>query len=89
MSEKCPGCGYYTLACQCRKDDNYCEKPDCQRVISDCHCDDHNDHYRYDNDSNDKYDNDDPCHYGEDDWVGDLDGCSKKINRINEIKFIL
>ena len=26
MSSKCPGCGYYTLACQCRIDDNYCKK---------------------------------------------------------------
>ena len=58
MSEKCPGCGYYTLACQCRKDDNYCG---CNRVISDCHCDDHHDHWRYDNENTDKYDNDDPC----------------------------
>ena len=54
MSSKCPGCGFYTLACQCKKDDNYCGKfPDergeghgCDRVISDCKCD-HNDHYTY------------------------------------------
>ena len=58
MSEKCSGCGYYTLSCQCRKDDNYCG---CGRVISDCHCNDHNDHYRYDNEETYKYDNDDPC----------------------------
>ena len=71
MSEKCSGCGYYTLACQCRKDDNYCGKIEdedkkehthgCDRVISDCRCDDHNDHYSYDNAETDKYDNDDPC----------------------------
>ena len=54
MSSKCPGCGFYTLACQCKKDDNYCGKiPDddtygrgCDRVISDCRCD-HKDHYAY------------------------------------------
>ena len=54
MSSKCPGCGFYTLACQCKKDDNYCGKlPDengehhgCERVISDCSCD-HRDHYTY------------------------------------------
>ena len=44
MSDKCPGCGYYTLACQCKKDDNYCR--DCGRIISDCRCN-HHDHYRY------------------------------------------
>ena len=65
MSSKCPGCGYYTLACQCRKDDNYCR---CDRVISDCHCDDHNDHWTYDNPSSDKYDNDDTCNGGKSDW---------------------
>ena len=56
MSSKCPGCGFYTLACQCNKDDNYCRrfphedgKPryGCDRVISDCRCDDHKDHYTY------------------------------------------
>ena len=51
MSDKCPSCGYYNLACQCKKDDNYCRC--CQRVISDCRCNDHNDHYRY-GDSNSK-----------------------------------
>ena len=74
MSSKCSGCGFYTLACQCRKDDNYCGKLDpdpdkdkdenshgCNRVISDCYCNDHNDHWSYDNPSTDKYDNDDPC----------------------------
>ena len=45
MSSKCPGCGFYTLACQCNKDDNYCGR--CGRVISDCRCDDHHDHYTY------------------------------------------
>ena len=59
MSEKCSGCGYYTLACQCRKDDNYCSG--CGRIISDCSCKNHNDHYRYDNEETYKYDNDDPC----------------------------
>ena len=81
MSDKCPGCGYYTLACQCRIDDNYCKKiehtdyPDgqdhgkphgCDRVISDCNCD-HNDHWSYDNPSTFKYDNDDTCNEGNDD----------------------
>ena len=71
MSEKCSGCGYYTLACQCRKDDNYCrdfgKNRGCDRVISDCRCDDHNDHWSNDNDNTDKYDNDDPCNQSEDD----------------------
>ena len=65
MSEKCPGCGYYTLACQCRKDDNYCRG--CGRIISDCSCYGHNDHYRYDNAETYKYDNDDPCNGSESD----------------------
>lgn len=75
MSEKCSGCGYYNLACQCRKDDNYCrdfgtdkdEKHGCDRVISDCRCDDHNDHWSYDNANTDKYDNDDTCNKSDDD----------------------
>ena len=50
MSDKCSGCGYYTLACQCKKDDNYCGC--CHRVISDCRCNDHNDHYSYGSNSN-------------------------------------
>ena len=82
MSDKCPGCGYYTLACQCRKDDNYCGHPDCQRVISDCHCDDHNDHYRYDNASLDKYDNDDPCNLENDQRDDDWDDWKNKLNRM-------
>ena len=36
MSEKCKGCGYYTLACQCKKDDNYCRG--CNKIISNCFC---------------------------------------------------
>ncbi len=74
MSSKCPGCGFYTLACQCRIDDNYCGKhePDkedgnkhgCGRIISDCHCDNHHDHWSYDNPNLDKFDNDDPCNEG-------------------------
>ena len=75
MSGKCPGCGFYNLACQCRKDDNYCGKIDdydthgngCDRVISDCHCE-HNDHYSYDNPNTDKYDNDDTCNGQDSDW---------------------
>ena len=77
MSSKCPGCGFYTLACQCRIDDNYCRKmgsdnrdhphPGCDRVISDCRCDDHHDHWSYDNPSTDKYDNDDPCNQSDSD----------------------
>ena len=47
MSSKCSGCGFYTLACQCKKDDNYCNRIDCQKIISNCSCDDHNYHYRY------------------------------------------
>ena len=43
MSSKCPGCGFYTLVCQYRIDDNYCGKirdydshgHGCDRVISD------------------------------------------------------
>ena len=45
MSDKCPTCGYYTLSCQCKIDNNYCKQ--CQRIISDCRCNDHNDHYPY------------------------------------------
>ena len=55
MSSKCSRCGFYTLACQCNIDNNYCGRfPDeenktrsgCDRVISDCKCD-HKDHYTY------------------------------------------
>ena len=49
MSDKCSGCGYYTSCCQCKIDDNYCRC--CHRIISDCRCSDHNDHYRYPKDS--------------------------------------
>ena len=46
MSQKCRGCGFYTLACQCKKDDNLCGG--CKRVISDCRCgDEHKYHNRY------------------------------------------
>ncbi len=45
MSDKCPTCGYYTLSCQCKVDNNYCNS--CNRIISDCRCNDHNDHYTY------------------------------------------
>ena len=42
----------------------------CERVISDCRCDDHNDHYSYDNPNTDKYDNDDPCNgHSDSDWI--------------------
>ena len=59
MSSKCSYCGYYKTACQCRKDDNYCGH--CHRVISDCSCRCHNDHWRYDNPKLDTFDNDNPC----------------------------
>ena len=54
MSKKCPGCGFFTLACQCKKDDNYCGC--CNRVISDCSCE-HTNHYRYPYVSKDDSDN--------------------------------
>ena len=63
MSKKCPGCGFFTLACQCKKDDNYCSGY--KRVISDCSCWDHHDHYRYPYANYDDKDNDNghdsPC----------------------------
>ena len=59
MSDKCPGCGYYNLACQCKKDDNYCSC--CQRVISDYRCNDHNDHYRYGDSGSKNCRGDDAC----------------------------
>ena len=54
MSKKCPGCGFFTLACQCKKDDNYCSG--CNRVISDCCCG-HSNHNRYPYASKDDSDN--------------------------------
>ena len=55
MSSKCSGCGYYTLACQCKKDDNYCA---CGKVISNCSCT-HTNHYKYEehNEDNHSYGN--------------------------------
>ena len=56
MSKKFPGCGceFLTLACQCKKDDNYCRC--CNRVISDCSCW-HENHNRYPYASKDDSDN--------------------------------
>ena len=71
---KCPGCHYYVTACQCRKDDNYCSL--CKRIISDCKCTNHSDHYRYDNPSTYKFDNDDPCNIENDDNNNSGDGGS-------------
>ena len=36
----------------------------CDRIISDCKCDDHNDHWSYDNPNTYKYNNDDTCNDG-------------------------
>ena len=72
MSDKCSGCGFYTLACQCRKDDNRCGG--CGRMISDCTCgSSHTDHWRYDNPYTYKYENDDPCNGGSDHNSGSED----------------
>ena len=75
MSSKCSRCGFYTLACQCNKDNNYCRRfPDeenkqrdgCDRVISDCYCDDHKDHYTYGDPSPDGNCNGDDSDGGDD-----------------------
>jgi hypothetical protein len=71
MSEKCKGCGYYTLACQCKKDDNYCGG--CNKIISNCSCK-HSYHEYYpraqeynNNDDNNSYESDknDDCGGGD------------------------
>ena len=79
MSQKCRGCGFYTLSCQCKKDDNYCGA--CKRIISDCRCNDHHDHYRYPYTYKDDSDHekDSPCNrsgsdHGNNSYGGNDDG---------------
>ena len=62
---KCVGCGFYQTACQCRIDNNYCRY--CNRIISDCRCSNHKDHWQYDNPETYKFDDDDPCNMGHSD----------------------